>query len=177
VNLKGQLQLAQNVLEAARLQTARTCLGIAVHRIADPQHLLPGLAHRLDCTRQGLLDVLDTEAMNERQPARLVLRIQRGHEPLQPTSVHGRPDLHTERIGNASKELDVRAVQLRRAHADPRHVCREVVPVLLPRDIPRLRLLVEQMQPFMTREKVDRRHFMRCAATADSLKELERFAD
>src|SRR5690348_13466689 len=41
VNLEREFELAKNVLEAARLESTRAGLGVAVHRVADPEHLLP----------------------------------------------------------------------------------------------------------------------------------------
>ena len=46
VNLERQLELAEDVLEAARLEAAGAGLGVAVHGIADPQHLLARFAAR-----------------------------------------------------------------------------------------------------------------------------------
>ena len=88
-----------------------------------------------------------------REPSRLVLRIQRGDEALQPFGGHRRADLHADRVRDAAKELHVRAVERRRAHADPRHVRRQVVPALLALDVTRLRLLVVHVQPFVAAKK------------------------
>ena len=71
----------------------------------------------------------------------------------------------------------MRAVELRRAHADPRHVRRQVVPALLALDVTRLRLLVVHEQAFVRGEEVDRGDFVRRAAAAHALEEVERVAD
>ena len=52
-------------------------------------------------------------------------------------------------ISDVFGPVDVRAVELRRAHADPRHVRREVIPALLAFDVARLRLLVMHEQAFV----------------------------
>ena len=106
-------------------------LGVAVHGIADPQHGLAGLAHGLDGLRQRVLDVLRAEAVDQREPPGLVLRIQRGDQALQPAASIAAPTFTPIGIGDAAEVLDVRAIELRRAHADPRHVRREVVPAVL----------------------------------------------
>ena len=64
-----------------------------------------------------------------------------------------------------------------RAHADPRHVRRQVVPALLALDVTRLRLLVGHEQAFVRREEVDRGDFVRCTAAAHAFEEVERVAD
>ena len=87
--------------------------------------------------------------MDERQPSRLILRIQRLDELLQPLGTHRRADLHTDRVCDAAKILDVCTIDFGGAHADPRHVSREVVPLLLPFDVARLCLFREQMQTLM----------------------------
>src|SRR6185437_3353510 len=120
----GGIELVQDVLEAARLQAPGAGLRVAVHGIADPEHRLTGLPYGLDGLRQRRGDVLRAEAVNEGQPSRLVLRIERGDQALQPGRIHRGADLDTDGVGNAAEVLDVRAVELRGAHADPGHVRR-----------------------------------------------------
>ena len=79
-------------------------------------------------------------------------------------------------IGDAAEIFDVRAVELRGAHADPRHVGRQVVPALLARNEARLRLLVQQMQAFVARVEVRVRRLVHGAA-ADAFEEIERVGD
>ena len=38
VDVEGELDLAQDVVEVARLQARWSDLGVAVHRVADPEH-------------------------------------------------------------------------------------------------------------------------------------------
>ena len=177
VDLERQLEFLEDVLEAARLESAGAGLGVAVHGIADPQHLLPGFAHGLDHLRQTLLHILRAEAVNDGEASRRVVRIQRGDETLQPFFRHRRTDLHAHRVGDAAVELHVRAVELRRAHADPRHVRAEAVPALLALDVTRLRLLVVHEQTFVRREEIHRGDFVRRAAAAHAFEEVERVAD
>src|SRR4029077_3924219 len=48
VDAERQIELTQNVLEAPRLQPTGRGLGVAMHRVAYPQHRLPRLPHSLD---------------------------------------------------------------------------------------------------------------------------------
>ena len=65
----------QDVLEAARLETAGAGLGIAMHGIAHPQHRLAGLPYGVDGARQCLFDLLHAEAMDQGQSSGLIVRI------------------------------------------------------------------------------------------------------
>src|SRR5712675_88878 len=69
MDAEGYVEFLQDVLEAPRLDAPAGGLGVAVHRIAAPQHAVAGAAHRFDHARQMLLDVLDAEAVNQRQAA------------------------------------------------------------------------------------------------------------
>ena len=62
------------------------------------------------------------------------------------------------------KILDVRALDLRGAHADPGHVRRQVVPAVLARDEARLRLLVQQVQAFVAGEEIHARRLVHALA-------------
>ena len=54
---------------------------------------------------------------------------------------------------------------------------RQVVPALLALDVTRLRLLVLQEQAFVRGEEIDRGDFVRRAAAAHALEEVERVGD
>ena len=177
VHLERQLELLEDVLEATRLEAARAGLGVAVHRVADPQHLLTRFADGFDHRRQAFLHILRAEAVNDGETPWRVLRIERGDETLQPFGRHGRPDLHAHGVGDAPEKFHVRAVEGGSAHADPRHVSAEVVPALLTFDVTRLRLLVMHQQAFVRGEEIDGGDFMRRAAAAHPLEEVERVAD
>src|SRR5690606_29890962 len=62
VDPERRAQLLADVLEPASLVPVGRRLGVAVHRIADPEHLRSGAPDGLDHARQVLLDVLHTEA-------------------------------------------------------------------------------------------------------------------
>src|SRR5450759_515054 len=176
VDSKRALKLAQNILEAAGLKPAGAGFGVAMHRVAYPQHRLPGLAHGIDCARQRLLNLLHAEAVNKGQAPRLIVRIQGRDETLQPARIHGYADFHSDRIGNATEVLNVCAVQLCGAHANPWQVGGEVVPALLARDKARLRLLVQQVQTFVTCVEIRVCRFVHRTA-ADAFKKIQRIRD
>src|SRR6185312_3577250 len=131
MDAESQVELLEDVLEAPRLQSAGAGLGVAVHGIAYPQHAVTGCPDSLDRAWQGVLDVLRAEAVNQRQTPGLVLRIEGGHQSLQPVRVHRGADLDRHRVGDATEVFDMRPVELCGAHPDPRKVCRQVVPAIL----------------------------------------------
>ena len=176
VNAERDIQLFQDVLEAPCLESAAGRFGVAVHRVADPQHRLARLANRLDGPRQGGLHVARAEAVDQGEAPRLILGVERGDQPLQPGGIHRRADLDGDGIGDTAKVLDVRAVELRGAHSDPRQVRGKVVPAVLSRDEASLRLFIEQMQPLVARVEVDDRRLVHAAST-DAFEEIEGIAD
>src|ERR1700722_70078 len=89
MDAEREIELLQDVLEAARLEAPGGGLGVAVHGVAYPQHRLPGLAHRLDRLRQRARDLLGAGALDESEAPGLVLRIERRDQPLQPRRIHG----------------------------------------------------------------------------------------
>ena len=129
-------------------------------------------AHGLDGFGQGRLDVLGAKAVDQHELARNVLRVERGDEPLQPRRVHRGADLDAHRVGDATAILDMCAVDLRRAHADPRHVRREVVPAFLTRNEARLGLLVVQDERLVTGIEIGSQRLVHFLG-ADGLEELE----
>ena len=176
MDLERRLELPQDVLEATGLEAALRVLGVAVHGIADPQHLVPGGAHRFDRSGQCRLDVPRAEAVDERELARDVLGIQRGHEALQPIDVHRCADLDADRIGDAATVLDMRPADLGGPHADPRHVRGEVVPAILTRDETGLGLFVMEDQSFVAGIEIGAQRLVDLLR-ADGLEELEPIGD
>ena len=75
-----RLDFRQDVLEAPRLDALRRRLRIAVHGVGDPQHLPARIAHRADHGWQRGIDAPGAEAVDQRQPAGLVVRIQDADE-------------------------------------------------------------------------------------------------
>ena len=121
-----------------------------MHRIADPQDLGAHRFYGTDHVRQMVLHRFGAESMDQRQATRFIVRIQNVHDALQPLAGHPGSDLHADRIRNAAEILDVRAVELRRSHADPREVGRQVIPALAALQVTGLRLFVVQVQAFVS---------------------------
>ena len=101
--------------------------------------------------------------MDQRDAAGLALRIEDVEQADAATRcVIAGPILMPSGLRMPRMELDVRAVELRRAHADPREVRRQVVLARAARDLARLRLLVRQRERLVARVDVD------AASTSDS---------
>jgi len=105
-----------------------------------------------------------------------LFRVQHVHELLQLLVGYARADLHAHRIRDASEVLDVCAGEIRRAHADPREVRRQVVPMAAMLQEPRLRLLVWQMQSLVRRVELDSMRAVH-RLTRDRFEKLERVGD
>ena len=137
-------------------------LGVAVHRIADPEHLLARFANRLDHLRQAFSTSFAPKRwMMVRRPG--VFCGFSVVTALQPFGGHGRADLHAHGIGDAAEEFHVRAIDA--AVRMPIHgMCvDQVVPALLALDVTRLRLLVGMSRPSCA-AKIDRGDFVRRAS-------------
>ena len=138
------------------LMPLRRGLGVAVHRIADPQHRAAA-----SCAPPRPAAAASSATLSA--PMRWISVIRPGSRSGRARRAGRRatrcviagPILIAERVADAAEELDVRAVELRGAHADPREVRRQVVPAGPARDLPRLRLLVGQRERLVAREDVD----------------------
>ena len=83
--------LLQDQVERPGLVAGRRGDGVAVHRVARPQHD-PALAlHRAHQRRQMLADLFGAEAADQRQTARLVVRIENVDQPQQIVRLERRP--------------------------------------------------------------------------------------
>ncbi len=149
MNIKRLFQLRLYVFKAARLDAFGSRLSIAVHRITHPGHRMSGGLHMTDQSRQIIIDVLDTHAMNQRYASIFARRIQHLQQTGQPVLVHGRTDLDPHRIANTAEKFNVGTIQLRRAHTDPRKVRGQIMPAVHARHLPRQRLFVMQVQGLM----------------------------
>ena len=127
MHLEEALHLVDDAIEVPGLVSGGRLVGVAMHRVALPDHLMPGGLHLLDDRRQQVADLVVAQAADQRQPARLVVRI----EPLDvldgQLGRHGRPDLHPDRVGDDLGEGDVGAVELAGALADPDVVRGQVI--------------------------------------------------
>src|SRR5262249_15011448 len=116
------------------------------------------------------------QAMDERQPAGLVVRVEYLDEVEQLVRGHARTDLDAQRVGDAAEELDVSAREVTCPVADPGEVRAEVIPALAAWYAARLGLLVVEMQPLMAGEELDAADLVQPPA-AHGLEEPQRLAD
>ena len=132
VHLEEALHLVDDAVEMPGLVAVGRLVGVAVHRVALPDHLVAGGLDLLDDRRQQVAHLAVAQPAHQRQPARLVVRI----EPLDvfdgQLRGHRRADLDADRVGDHLRERDVRAVELAGALADPHVVRRQVVQLRLP---------------------------------------------
>ncbi len=120
--------------------------GVAVHRVAAPHHFAAFARDGADQRRQLGLDLVGAHARDQRQPARLVFGVENVDEAQQVAGIERRTAFEADRVLDAAQELDMRAVGLARAVADPQHVRRAVVPIAAGGIDARQRLLVRQQQ-------------------------------
>jgi hypothetical protein len=152
---KEPVELAHDVVEPARLVSARVGERIGVHRVARPEHRVARHRDRAQHRRERVVDAVGAHAREEHEAARLT----RGVQPLaQGDHVLRRgvgPELHSDRVPDTGQELHVRAVGLARALADPQQVCGAVVPVAGEAVAPCERFLVAEEQGLVRGPEVD----------------------
>ena len=104
-------------------------------------------------------DLLDAVAVDQGHPPRFIVGVQDIEQLLDEGRefVHRKvgTDLDAEGVADATEELHVGVVDVRRPHADPRIVGGEVVPPLASRNLSGQCRLVRQQQSLVTREEVD----------------------
>src|SRR5262249_29786553 len=108
--------------EVARLEPRAGLAGIAVHRITRPDGYPASTARRLDETPQIACCLVDPHATDERHATWFVVRVEHIEQGQELVFVARRSYLDTDRVGNATQELDVSAIALAYAVAEPKHV-------------------------------------------------------
>ena len=116
---------------------------------------MPFVAYRAQERRQQLTHVLGAHPRVEGEAAGDAQRIEALAELDGVGGRRGRPELDADRVVHAGEELDVRAVELPRALADPEQVRGAVVPVAGQRVPARQPLLVVEQQTLVARVDVD----------------------
>ena len=178
VDLERLLELAEDVVEAARLdavaESSRCC------RASDRRSTARGGRR---CARPR------PAAAASRRPSSAPMRwisvrrpgsssrIEHVDQAQQPVRRHRRADLDADRVADAAEVLDVRAVELRRAHADPREVRRQVVPAPLARHLRASAPARRAAQRLVGRVEVDAVEVVRPAIAGQRLHEAQRVAD
>ena len=126
-----------------------------MHRIAAPQHRFPLTTDRLHQRGKGLLHLVGTKPVDEREPAGFILGIQHLREVDQLSGGHGRSHFDTDRICDAPEVFHMGTIQCAGPFPDPREVGGKVVPSGPVRHPPGLCLLIMQEQPLMAGEEID----------------------
>src|SRR6266700_2192084 len=149
VNGEERLDLRQDAVERPRLVAARRTDGVAVHRIARPDHDAPLALDAADQTRQMIADLVGAEAVDQRQPARLVIGIEHVDQPQQLVAFERWAAFQADRVPDATEIFDMGVIELPGAVADPDHVARGRVPVAGGGIDPREGLLVAEQERLM----------------------------
>ena len=102
-------------------------MGVAVHRIALPDHLVSGGLHLLDDRGQHVADLVVAHPGHQGEPAGDVGGVETLDVFDRKLRRHRRADLDPDRVGDHLGERDVRAVELAGALTDPQEVRRQVV--------------------------------------------------
>src|SRR6266511_1131381 len=155
VRVEEALHLGHHVLEVAGLVAVLRLVRVPVHRVAHPRHRRAVVADRLQQRRQPVADPARTHPGDEREPALLALRVQPVDQRADVVRCRRRPDLHADRVAQRGEQLDVRAVQLPGALADPEQVPGRPVRRLGAGVDPGQRVLVLQDQRLVAGVEVD----------------------
>ncbi len=139
----------QDAVERAGLVTASRGDGIAMHRIARPHHHFTLALHGADQLRQMFADLVGAEAVDQRQPAGLIVRIEHVDQPHQFVRFQRGSAFQPDRVLDAAEIFDMAVIELTGAVADPDHVARGRVPVAGGRIDARKSLLVAEQQRFV----------------------------
>ena len=110
--------------------------------------------HRADELGKMLLDLVGAEAGDQRQPARLVVRIQHVDKADEFVGLERRAAFEADRVLDAAAEFDMGMVGLAGAVADPQHVARGCIPVAGGRIDAGHGLLKAQQQRLMAGEEL-----------------------
>ncbi|CAM3831476.1 hypothetical protein NOZE110980_16960 [Nocardioides zeicaulis] len=175
MHVEEALDLLDDVVEAAGLVARRGLEGVAVHRVADPGHLHALGGDLLDQRREAVADLVGAEAGHEGEPARGVVGVEARGVGQGVVGRGGGAELDADRVLDAREQLDVGAVELAGALADPHEVGGHVVRQVGARVDARQRLLVLQQQGLVAGVEVDPVELV--GVGADGLHEGQRALD
>ena len=122
VGVEEAADFGEDGVEAAGFDLGRGADGVAVHRVADPGSACAFLAYGSEQRGELAGDVLRAHAADEGEAAGLVAGIEGCDQAQQGVRIGGGADLEADRVFHAAEELDVRAVELAGAVADPEEV-------------------------------------------------------
>src|SRR6266851_155054 len=149
VDGEERLHLRQYPVERTGLVAGCRGDGVAVHRIARPDHRAAFALHRADQLRQMIADLVRAEAVDQGQPSRLIVRIEHVDQPQQFVRLKRGTALQSDRILDAAEIFHMAVIELAGAVADPDHMTRGRVPVAGGGVDPREGLLVAEQQRFV----------------------------
>src|SRR5579864_5656397 len=129
VNREERLHLGEDAVEGPGLVAGGRGDGVAVHRIARPDHRAPLALHRADEAGQMLTNLVGAETVDQRQPARLVVRVEYFDQLYELIRLERRPAFQADRILDAAEIFHVAVIELAGAVADPDHVAGGRIPV------------------------------------------------
>src|SRR3984893_8561807 len=129
VDGKERLHLRQDAVERAGLVARGRGDGVAMHRIARPDHHAAFALHGADQLRQGIADPVSPEAVDQGEAAGLVVRIEHIDQPQQFVALERGAAFQSDRVLDAAEIFDMAVIELAGAVADPDHMARCGVPV------------------------------------------------
>mmetsp|Transcript_20286 Transcript_20286/g.29335 ORF Transcript_20286/g.29335 Transcript_20286/m.29335 type:complete len:326 (-) Transcript_20286:429-1406(-) len=166
-------KLVTDLLKLACLVPVGGLDGVAVHGVADPEHVAALALHRADQGGQVFAQLLGTHAHNDGHFPGDVVGVQHVQQvqQLRLSALVG--DFHAQRITNALEELQVGTAELSGPLAHPQHVSRAVVPVTSGGVLAGEGLLVRQKQALVGSVEVGLRKRRRRRVNANGLKEAQ----
>src|SRR5260370_830950 len=103
VNREERLHFRQDAVERAGLVARGRGDGVAMHRIARPDHRTTFALHGPDQLRQVISDLVSPEAVDQRQPSGLVVRIEHIDQPQQFFALERGTALQSNRVLDAAE--------------------------------------------------------------------------
>ncbi len=176
VHLEELLHLVEDLREITGLVASAGLDGIAVHGVGAPQHLAPLALYAADQPWQVVADLARAHAYDQVQAPWVVGRVEGVDQAEQFLGVHAGADLDPDRVVHPTQELDMGAVQLASAVADPQHVRRAVVVVAGQAVLAHEGLFIVQQQRFVGGEEAGFTQLRR-AVQATGTHERQGFVD
>src|ERR1700676_2797359 len=122
VDGEERLHLRQDAVERSGLVARGRGDGIAMHRIAGPDHHFTLALNGADQMRQVIGDLVGAEAVDQRQASGLIVRIEHVDQPQQFVRLERRTALQSDRILDAAEIFDMAVIELAGAAADPHNM-------------------------------------------------------
>ena len=148
-------QLAQHVVEASSLVPAGVHEGVAVHRVAGPQHRVTAHRDRPQQRGEPLGDSGGAHAGEQHQASGQATRVQALTERDDVVGARSRADLDPDRVVHPGEELHVGALWFVCPLTGPEQMRRAVVPVAGDAVAAGQRLLVLEQQCLVRRPHID----------------------